>query len=102
MSTTPDPNAPFVAGDPVMTTFAPTPASVSKPPGPFLEFWRSFSANKGALGGLIVIVVIALVAQWARQDRRAGAREDRHSDRGYDDELDAYNAMLHELSRTRR
>lgn len=50
----------------------------------------------------VIIVVVALVAQWARQDRRAGAREDRHSDRGYDDELDAYNAMLQELSRTRR
>lgn len=50
----------------------------------------------------VIIVVVALVAQWARQDRRAGAREDRHSDRGYDDELDAYNAMLRELSRTRR
>lgn len=50
----------------------------------------------------VIIVVVALVAQWARQDRRAGARDDRHSDRGYDDELDAYNAMLHELSRTRR
>ncbi|WP_375372729.1 MULTISPECIES: cytochrome c oxidase assembly protein [unclassified Mycolicibacterium] len=50
----------------------------------------------------VIIVVVALVAQWARQDRRAGAREDRHSDRGYDDELDAYNAMLHELSRNRR
>lgn len=30
------------------------------------------------------------------------AREDRHSDRGYDDELDAYNAMLSELTRNRR
>lgn len=50
----------------------------------------------------VIIVVVALVAQWARQDRRAGARDDRHSDRGYDDDLDAYNAMLQELSRTRR
>lgn len=50
----------------------------------------------------VVIVVIALVAQWARQDRRAGARQDRHSDSGYDDELDAYNAMLAELARNRR
>ncbi|KLI04300.1 cytochrome c oxidase assembly protein [Mycolicibacterium septicum] len=50
----------------------------------------------------VIIVVIALVTQWARQDRRAGARDDRHSDRGYDDELDAYNAMLRELARNRR
>lgn len=49
----------------------------------------------------VVIVVIALVAQWARQDRRDGARHDRHSDSGYDDDLEAYNAMLRELSRTR-
>lgn len=50
----------------------------------------------------VIMVVVALVAQWARQDRRAGARHDRHSDGGYDDELDAYNEMLRELSRTRR
>jgi cytochrome c oxidase assembly factor CtaG len=49
----------------------------------------------------VIIVVIALVAQWARQDRRSGARHDRHSDSGYDDDLEAYNAMLRELSRTR-
>jgi cytochrome c oxidase assembly factor CtaG len=50
----------------------------------------------------VIIVVVALVAQWARQDRRAGARADRHSDDGYDDDLDAYNAMLAELARHRR
>ncbi|MDR7289494.1 putative copper resistance protein D [Mycolicibacterium senegalense] len=73
--------------------------------------WLQSISDDQHLGGAIawgssevpvVIVVVALVAQWARQDRRAGAREDRHSDRGYDDELDAYNAMLRELSRTRR
>ncbi|WP_099020420.1 cytochrome c oxidase assembly protein [Mycolicibacterium palauense] len=50
----------------------------------------------------VIIVVVALVAQWARQDRRAGARHDRHSDRGYEDDLDAYNRMLAELARDRR
>ncbi|NOQ62016.1 cytochrome c oxidase assembly protein [Mycolicibacterium fortuitum] len=73
--------------------------------------WLQSISDDQHLGGAIawgsselpvIIVVIALVAQWARQDRRAGAREDRHSDRGYDDELDAYNAMLQELARTRR
>ncbi len=49
----------------------------------------------------VVIVVVALVSQWARQDRSAGARHDRHIDSGYDDDFDAYNAMLRELSRTR-
>ncbi|AKN17014.1 hypothetical protein B586_11370 [Mycobacterium haemophilum DSM 44634] len=51
----------------------------------------------------VVIVIVALVAQWARQDRRVAVREDRHADSGYaDDDLDAYNAMLRELSRMRR
>ncbi|ORA28856.1 cytochrome c oxidase assembly protein [Mycobacterium aquaticum] len=51
----------------------------------------------------VIIVVVALVAQWARQDRRAASRSDRHADSSYaDDELDAYNAMLRELSRDRR
>ena len=51
----------------------------------------------------VVLVVVALVAQWARQDRRASARFDRHETSDYaDDELDAYNAMLRDLSRGRR
>ena len=55
------------------------------------------------LAGLgMVVVVIALVAQWARQDRRAASRADRHADADYaDDDLDAYNAMLRELARQR-
>ena len=47
------------------------------------------------------MVVTALVAQWARQDRRAAARSDRHADAGYDDDLEAYNNMLRELARQR-
>lgn len=51
----------------------------------------------------VVIVIVALVTQWARQDRRVAARSDRHADSDYaDDDLDAYNAMLRELSRMRR
>ncbi|RFD24638.1 hypothetical protein MUBE_13275 [Mycobacterium uberis] len=51
----------------------------------------------------VIIVIVALVAQWVRQDRRIAVREDRHADSGYaDDDLDAYNAMLRELSRIRR
>jgi putative copper resistance protein D len=49
-------------------------------------------------------VVVALVAQWAREDRRAASRSDRHADSSYGDgdgDLDAYNAMLRELSRDR-
>nr|WP_253900445.1 cytochrome c oxidase assembly protein [Mycobacterium asiaticum] len=51
----------------------------------------------------IIIVIVALVSQWARQDRKVASRSDRHSDSDYaDDELEAYNAMLRELSRMRR
>jgi putative copper resistance protein D len=49
----------------------------------------------------LVIVVIALVTQWARQDRRESVRTDRHADAGYDDEMAAYNNMLRELARQR-
>ncbi len=47
----------------------------------------------------VIVVVIALVVQWARQDRRTAARTDRHADAHYDDDLDAYNAMLQELAK---
>ncbi|MGH3725085.1 MAG: cytochrome c oxidase assembly protein [Mycobacterium sp.] len=51
----------------------------------------------------VIIVIIALVAQWARQDRKVAERGDRRADSAYaDDELDAYNAMLQELARNRR
>ena len=49
----------------------------------------------------LLMVVIALVAQWARQDRRTAVRSDRHEDAGYDDDLAAYNNMLRELARHR-
>ncbi len=49
----------------------------------------------------LVMVVIALVTQWARQDRRESVRSDRHADAGYDDEMAAYNNMLAELARHR-
>ncbi|MDH6194633.1 cytochrome c oxidase assembly factor CtaG [Mycobacterium frederiksbergense] len=83
--------------------------------GSFYQFvglpWLQSISDDQHLGGAIawgsselpvIIVVVALVAQWARQDRRIGARQDRHSDRGYDEELDDYNAMLRELARNRR
>lgn len=51
----------------------------------------------------VIMVIVALVTQWARQDRRVASREDRHADSDYaDDGLEAYNAMLRELSRMRR
>jgi putative copper resistance protein D len=45
----------------------------------------------------LIIVIIALVTQWARQDSRVAARTDRHLDQGTDDSWDAYNAMLSKL-----
>jgi putative copper resistance protein D len=46
----------------------------------------------------LLIVVIALLAQWARHDERTAKRSDRRIDAGDTDELDAYNAMLAQLS----
>jgi putative copper resistance protein D len=83
--------------------------------GPFYKFvglpWLSSIGADQHLGGAIawgsselpvILVVIALVAQWARQDRRAASRADRHADADYaDDDLDAYNAMLRELASQR-
>lgn len=72
--------------------------------------WISSRTDDQHLGGAIawgagevplVMVVIALVAQWARQDRRTSARSDRHADADYDDDVDAYNNMLRELARGR-
>lgn len=48
-----------------------------------------------------VLVVTALVYQWAKSDRRSASREDRRADKYSDDELDAYNRMLAELSKNR-
>jgi cytochrome c oxidase assembly factor CtaG len=45
----------------------------------------------------LVIVIVALVSQWARQDSRAATRVDRHLDQGTDDSFEAYNAMLAKL-----
>ncbi|MFT4128075.1 MAG: cytochrome c oxidase assembly protein [Gordonia sp. (in: high G+C Gram-positive bacteria)] len=73
--------------------------------------WVSDRAADQWLGGAIawgagevpvVLVVVAIVAQWAKSDRRAARRADRHADTYEDTELDDYNAMLDELARTRR
>lgn len=65
--------------------------------------WMGGAIAWGASELPVIIVVVVLVAQWARSDRREANRQDRHADRDYaDDELAAYNAMLAELARTRR
>jgi len=46
----------------------------------------------------LIVVVIALVTQWAKQDTRQAKRIDRHADRGLDDDYEQYNAMLSKLT----
>lgn len=47
----------------------------------------------------LVVVMMALLIQWQRTDRRTATRLDRAADRDHDAELAAYNAMLAELAR---
>ena len=46
----------------------------------------------------LFVMIIALVAQWFRQDQREARRRDRAADAGHDDSLDAYNEMLAALA----
>lgn len=46
----------------------------------------------------LIIVVIALVMQWARQDSKESRRFDRQTDHGLDESFDAYNDLLARLA----
>ncbi|GDY32334.1 copper resistance protein D [Gandjariella thermophila] len=46
----------------------------------------------------LIVVVIALLAQWAKADERQARRSDRRADTRGDEELAAYNAMLRQLA----
>lgn len=46
----------------------------------------------------LLIVMLALLAQWARTDERAARRSDRRADTDGDADLNAYNAMLDQMS----
>jgi dipeptide transport system permease protein len=49
-----------------MAAIAPTPgATAGTPPGPWREFWISFCANRGAVIGLVIVVVLLLLALFA-------------------------------------
>jgi putative copper resistance protein D len=48
----------------------------------------------------LLLVVIALLIQWSRQDERSARRDDRRADADGDAELAAYNAMLRRLATT--
>jgi putative copper resistance protein D len=69
--------------------------------------WVTDLVAEQRLGGAIawgateipmIIVLIALLSQWARSDEREARRSDRAGDRGADEELDAYNRMLARLA----
>jgi cytochrome c oxidase assembly factor CtaG/putative copper export protein len=47
----------------------------------------------------LIVVMLALLVQWSRSDRRTATRLDRAAQRDDDAELAAYNAMLAELAR---
>jgi cytochrome c oxidase assembly factor CtaG/putative copper export protein len=70
--------------------------------------WHTDLLGDQRLGGAIawaagevplLIVMIALLIQWSRSDRRAARRLDRAADRDDGADLAAYNAMLAELAR---
>lgn len=70
--------------------------------------WHSDLMDDQRLGGGIawaagemplVIVMLALLVQWARSDERTARRLDRAAERDDDADLAAYNAMLAELAR---
>ena len=42
-----------------------TPVLEQAPPHPVREFWSYFSANKGAVAGLAIVVLVLLVALFA-------------------------------------
>jgi cytochrome c oxidase assembly factor CtaG/putative copper export protein len=50
----------------------------------------------------LLVVMIALLAQWARSDDRDARRSDRRADADGDADLAAYNAMLHKLAERNR
>lgn len=68
--------------------------------------WADLARSQFVGGGVawaggevpLMIVIVVLAVQWARQDTREGRRKDRHLDTGRDGELDAYNQMMHQLA----
>lgn len=49
----------------------------------------------------LLLVLIALLVQWSRQDERTARRDDRRADADGDADLEAYNAMLRRLATPR-
>ena len=70
--------------------------------------WHTDLVGDQHLGGSIawaageiplVVVLLALLIQWQRTDRRTATRLDRAADRDHEADMAAYNAMLAELAR---
>ena len=69
--------------------------------------WIDRLADQTTGGGLawasgevpMLLVLVALLVQWSRQDERTARRDDRRADRDGDADLRAYNAMLRDLDR---
>jgi len=49
----------------VTTETLTTPLAAAAPPGPLREFWGYFRANRGAVGGLVVVIVVLMMAAFA-------------------------------------
>jgi dipeptide transport system permease protein len=49
----------------VADTLVPGSTAVQAPPGPLVAFWRSFRENRGAVLGLVVVVVVIIMAIFA-------------------------------------
>ncbi|MGV9668989.1 cytochrome c oxidase assembly protein [Gordonia sp. NPDC003504] len=64
--------------------------------------WLGGAVAWGASEVPVVLVVVAIVSQWAKSDRRAARRADRHAETYEDTELDDYNKMLEDLAKSRR
>jgi putative copper resistance protein D len=73
--------------------------------------WHTDLLEDQHLGGAIawaagevplVVVLMALLIQWHRSDRRTATRLDRAAERDHDADLVAYNAMLADLAQRDR
>lgn len=68
--------------------------------------WADLAAAQYLGGGVawaggeipLLVVIVVLGIQWARQDAKEARRVDRHLDSGLDEDFDVYNTMLQRLS----
>lgn len=87
----------MMASTPIAENFYRT---IDAPWGPDLMLAQYIGGGVAWAGGELplIIVIVALGVQWARQDQREASRNDRHLDSGLNDEFDDYNRMLERLA----